>query len=229
MASCGIAVVAGFVFAALSQGSPAVPGRAGIVQQVAFFAAVLGLQFACVAGARLVVRAGDRWRSAARPADQLLLRRAAAVFVGGLAVTAIGWTVVLVELPDRLRSRHAVPLAIGIVVMLSATIVAAVAMVRQRSRVVEAQPWSVAEADTAGPWVFHVAERGIGWMGRHPRPTCALAATIAGLAAMSHAETTVLGALPWGVTQAVAVIAGYVLLGPALELRPTKPIHRPAD
>ena len=228
MASCGVAVLAGFLVAAISQPAPAIRKQAGVVQQVAFFAAVLGLQFAFVAGLRIVVRAGARWRSPAHPADQSLLRRAAEVFVIGLAVTSIGWTVVLAEQLHRLPSRHVVPLAIGIVVMLGATIVAAVAVVRQRSRIIGAELLSASEADVAGPLVFQVAERCIRWMGDHPRPTCACAATVAGLAAMSHAETTVLSALPWGATQAAAVVAGYLLLGPALELRSTKPIHRTA-
>ncbi len=229
MASCGTAVVAGFIFAAVSQPSRATAKQAGIIQQVAFYAAVLGLQFAFVAGLRVMVRAGHRWRTVPRPDDQLLLRRAAVVFVAGLSVAAIGWTVVLVEVLDGLPSGRAVPPAIGIVVMLSATAVAGVAVARQRSRVIRAQPWSATEADVAGPWVFGMAERAIRWMGDHPYPTCALTAIVAGLSAMSHAETTVLGALPWGVAQAAAVIAGYVLLGPALELRATKPAHLISD
>lgn len=36
---------------------------------------------------------------------------------------------------------------------------------------------------------------------------------------MMHAETTVSGALPWGVAQGAAVVGGYLLLGPTLELR----------
>ncbi|MGZ4768271.1 MAG: permease prefix domain 1-containing protein [Ilumatobacteraceae bacterium] len=225
MAACGTAVVAGFIFAAVSQPSSTTAKQAGIIQQVAFFAAVLGLQFAFVAGLRVSVRAGQRWRSAPRRDDQLLLCRAVAVFAAGLLVAAISWTVVLVEVLDGLPGRRAVPLAMGIVVMLGATIVAGVAVARQRSQVIRVEPWSPTEADVAGPLVFVVAERGIRWMGDHPHPTCALTAVVAGLAAMRHAETTVLGALPWGVAQAAAVIIGYLLLGPALQLRTTKPTY----
>ena len=46
---------------------------------------------------------------------------------------------------------------------------------------------------------------------------------------MSHAETTVTGALPWGIAQAVAVIGGFVLLGPALDLRRTRAAGSASD
>ena len=223
MAGCGLAVVAGFVFAAMSQRSPASPQPAGIIQQIAFFAAVLGLQFAIVAGLRVVVRAGARWRTTPRASDHLLLRRASVVFVTGLAVAATGWTVVLAEVLDGLSSRRAAPLAVGIVVMLSATIVAGVGITRRWPKVIAAEHTSATATGIVESSVFGAAEHGIRWMGSHGGAACAVAAIVSGSAAMSHAETTVLGALPWGVTQATAVIAGYVLLGRSLELRPAKP------
>jgi hypothetical protein len=42
---------------------------------------------------------------------------------------------------------------------------------------------------------------------------------VATTAAMVHAETTALDALPWGAAQAIAVVLGFVLLGPTLGLR----------
>ena len=41
--------------------------------------------------------------------------------------------------------------------------------------------------------------------------------------AMSHAETTLSGAVPWGVAQAAGVVLGFVLLGPSLGLRASTP------
>lgn len=229
MAACGIAVVAGFVFAAITQPAPPSPKPAGVVQQVAFFAAALGLEFAFVAGLRVVARASARWRTTPRPTDQLLLRRAAIVFVAGLAVAAAGWTVVLAEVLAGSSNRRAIPLAVGIVVMVGATIVASVVTARQRTQVTGAEPLAPPEPDVADHMVFGAAERAVRWINHHPRSTCAAAAILTGLAAMSHAETTALGALPWGATQAAAVIAGFVLVGPTLELREAKSAHRAAD
>jgi hypothetical protein len=40
--------------------------------------------------------------------------------------------------------------------------------------------------------------------------------------AMARAETTVWAALPWGIAEVVAIVLGFVLLGPMLELRATR-------
>lgn len=211
MAAAGTAVVAGFVSAASAQ--PRHDGAAASRQQVAFFVAVLGLQFAVVAGVRVVARIAAVWGATPSDADQALVRRASLVFLGGLVVCIAGWTVALVGSDVR---RHTTPVVGGAVVMLLATIIATVATLRRR-----VVPIGVAGSapGTAIRSRLAIAERAITMMGRRPSLTCAAVALVAAASAMSHAETTVGRALPWGVAEAAAVVAGFVLLGPCLEVR----------
>ena len=227
MAACGVVVVAGFLLAAITQPLPAVPQAASIVRQVAFFTAVLGLQFAFVAGLRVLVRAGARWRATPHPGDQLLLRRAAVVFVAGLAVAACGWTVVLADVLGGLSNRRAATLVAGMVAMISATVIAGVAMARQRPR--GQGEISLPKPVATDRSVLGAAEVGVRWISHRPRMTCTAVAIVSGLTAMTNADTTVRGALPWGVIEAAAVVAGFVLLGPALELRATESAHLISD
>ena len=221
MAAGGVALVAGFLLAATTQPSAAVRQQASSVQQVAFFTAVLGLQFAFVAGLRVLVRAGARWRATPHPGDRLLLRRAMVVFGIGLAVAAFGWTVVLADVLDGSSNRRSATLVAGMVIMIGAATVATVVLARQhlRGQGELSLPEPVA-TDRSIPGAAEVAVR---WVGRHPGVTCTTVAIAAGLTAMANADTTVLGSLPWGIVQAAAVVAGFVLLGPALQLRATEP------
>ncbi len=53
----------------------------------------------------------------------------------------------------------------------------------------------------------------------HPVVACVTTAILAAASAMLHAETTALGAIPWGVAEAAAVVAAFLLIGPSLGLR----------
>ena len=225
MAACGAVVVGGFLLAAVTQPSPAVPQPASIVQQVAFFTAVLGLEFAFVAGLRLSVRAAARWRTTPSQSDQFLLRRAMVVFGVALAVAAVGWTVVMADVLGESSNRRAATLVAGMVMMIGAAGVAGVALTLQRLHG-QGEPPSMPEPVTTHRSILGAAELGVGWVGRFPRTTCAVVAIAAALGAMANADTTVRGALPWGIAQAAAVVAGFVLLGPALQLRAPRPSQR---
>jgi hypothetical protein len=69
--------------------------------------------------------------------------------------------------------------------------------------------------------LFGVGERCIGLVRRHPVVSCTALAGFSIFPAMSHAESTLSGALPWGLIQAATVLLGFVVLGPALRLRRT--------
>jgi hypothetical protein len=227
MAACGAAVVAGFLLAAITQPSAVVPPPASSVQQVAFFTAVLGLEFAFVAGLRLSVRAAACWRATPGHGDQLLLRRAMAVFGAGLAVAAGGWTVVMADVLGGSSNRRTATLVAGMVMMIGAAIVAGIVLARQHPHG-QGEPW-MPESVATDRSILGAAERAVRWIGVRPRTTCAVVAIVAGLGAMANADTTVGRALPWGIVQAAAVVAGFVLLGPALQLRATQPMQRPGQ
>ena len=218
MAASGLAVVGGFLVAAITQDRGTVPAAASTIQQMAFFAAVIGMQFALVAGIRVVARVGARWRSTPCAADHLLVRRAGFVFAGGLAVGAGGWTVALALATSQESHVRAVPLVAGVVMMSAATVGTFSAVLRRRR--VRADDHRIVPHNVA-PLILGVPELAIQWMNRRPQLACAFVAIAAALVSMSHAETTVQGALPWGAIEAAAVLAGFLLLGPTLELRPT--------
>ena len=59
----------------------------------------------------------------------------------------------------------------------------------------------------------------VGVVQAHPSWSCGVVALGAAMGAMVHAETSLVSALPWGAAEAVAVMAGYCLLGPWLGMR----------
>jgi hypothetical protein len=212
MAASGLAVAAAFVFAAVSRPSRP-PASASLLQQIAFFFGVLGMQLALVAGARVLMRVGAHWQTAPTAADHRLVRRAGFMFSTGLAAAALGWTVALAAANDGPSPPRSAPYIAGSVVMILAAIVAWVTTTGRRA------PATGDDNRAPDGSLLGTAERTLQWLSRWPRTWCACAAILAGLAAMSHAETTPRGTLLWGVIQAAAVVAGFVLLGPMLELR----------
>jgi hypothetical protein len=59
----------------------------------------------------------------------------------------------------------------------------------------------------------------VGVVRRWPWPSCPLVAAVSAAVAMTRAETNVAGALAWGGTEAAVVVAGFLVLGPILDLR----------
>lgn len=216
MAASGVAVVAGFLIATLTQPTPGLPKPAGLARQIAFFAGLVGLQVAFVAGARALARAGARLRTTATSSDFRLIRNSALVFLGGLTTTTAGWTVALIDAVDRLPHGDVGPLVAGLIVMVSGSLLAIVTCRRWRRTLGSAAADVGDHLDTSA---LAAPERLIRAMAVRPWLFCTSAAVLAALTVMSRAETTVLGALPWGGAEAAVVVLGYVWLGPALELR----------
>jgi hypothetical protein len=214
MVACGLTVLGGFALATLLQPTGNGPAPAPLLRQIAFFIGVLGAQFAVVAGVRAVSRVAAGWRTPPCGNDVRLVRRAGAVFVGGLLATVLGWSVALLHVEHVRHDVRLVPLTAGLVAMIAGAVAAAAFVLRRISTA--AAP---ADERPLAPGWLAVGERVIAWCGRRPWLTCGLVTLASSAAAMRHAETTLIGALPWGLAEAVAVVAGYVALGPALELR----------
>jgi len=104
--------------------------------------------------------------------------------------------------------------AIGAAIMIVAATAGLVAVIRLRVNATD----EAADGRAAGPGVFGLGERVIAFVRRSPFIACAAVACVAAGSAMTHAETTVTGALPWGLAQAAAVVIGFLVLGPTLEL-----------
>jgi len=182
---------------------------------VSFFASVLAFQLAVVAGICAVSRALAAWRAATRGEDRQFVRSAAMISTSALGVAATGWAITVGLAVNRLAHPNTAAAVGGGAIMLGAAILAIAVTLRLRVN----PSADVTGANTEGRDWFGVGERGIGLVRRHPIVSCTAVAALSSVPAMAHAETTFVGALPWGLTQAAAVVLAFVVLGPTLELR----------
>lgn len=214
--TAGVTVFVGLVFAARAQPRPAVPMDASVATQVSFFVAVLAFQVAVVAGMCAASRAVARSRAAiAHRDDRRFVRRATIVSTIALGVAAASWATTLWIGVERLTHPDTAATVMGGAIMLGAAMLAIAAAYRLR---VNAADESGA-APTDPPLLFNLGEESVAVVRRHPVLSCTAVAALSVWPAMAHAETSVAGALPWGIAQAVAVVVAFVVLGPVLELR----------
>jgi hypothetical protein len=218
--AAGLAVVTGFVVAGATQPQSATPTNATLATQVSFFAAVLAFQIAVVAGMCAAARALARWRtSARRGADRQFVRQCTVISTGALGVAAVGWASTMSLALNRLVDPNRATLAIGGVIMVCSAVTAIAAA--HRLQVNPSDDADDGPDDTSR--FLGVGERVIEFVREHPVVSCAGAAALSVWPAMSHAETTLAGAVPWGIAQAATIVLGFIVLGPALGLRRPSP------
>jgi len=214
--TAGVVVFAGLIVAGKSQPHPAVPLHATLATQVSFFAAVLAFQVAVVAGMCAASRALAVWRSStARGEDRAFVRRCATISASALGIAAAGWAITLALALDRLSNPNRLGAIVGGSIMLAGA--GAALATTTRLRVNPADDASGMVPDAAG--LFSIPERSVGLVQNHPILWCGSIAALSALPAMTHAETTFTGALPWGLIQAATVVLAFRVLGPALGLR----------
>jgi hypothetical protein len=213
----GALVVVGLVLAAQGGAQRAqLTGARAVVGPVAFFAGAIAIELAFVSGLCAASRVLSSWRRAEAPsADRSFVLHhsaRAAAFAGGAGGL---WAISVQNGPIHQGGwRHGAVLG-GLALIVGGLVLATLLLPRLRiNRHDEATA-----GDAAPSPVLALGERAIAVVRRHPVPSCALVAVVAGAGAMSHAETSVLAALPWGIGQALAVVVGYVWLGPSLGLR----------
>jgi hypothetical protein len=214
----GVAVCVGFLVAATTQASGRSPQNATVAAQVSFFVAALAMQAALVAGICATSRAVARWHAAETSSDdRRFVHRCSIVSLGALTAATSAWVANLGLASNTMANANKPTLAIGAAIMILAVIMALVILTR-----LPINPFDDPPAEHAnGIGVLGLGEDLIGIVRSHPVVSCVAAALVTGGLAMSHAETTFTGALPWGVVQAGAVLIGFALLGPALGLRET--------
>ena len=212
----GIAVVSGFLLAVTTQPRASAPHSAGIAAQLSFFAAAVALQVACVAGVCAAARVIARWRtSEVRAHSRQLVRRCSVISIAALAACAAGWLLTMGLAYRSLTEPNALTLGVGAGIMVVGAAVAGVLIAHLDVNDRDDAP----EPATDREPVLGFGEQLINGARRHPVVSCGGIALAGAVSAMAHAETTIAGALPWGVSQAAAVVVGFVLLGPALGLR----------
>ena len=214
-AAAGIAVCGGFLVAATSQPRTGVSGAASLATQLVFLAAAIAGQVALVAGICTASRTASLWRAPTVPGEhRAFVRRSGLICAVALGVAALGWSSALLLTARRTAQRDLSTLIPGVAVM----IVAAAASIGATYHL-RVNPDDDDVVVPSRPDVLGLPEQAIGVVRRHPVLSCLAVAPLAGLATMSHAETTVLGALPWGLAEVGAVALAFVVLGPALDLR----------
>ncbi len=215
----GAAVGGGFVLAAATQPSAASPHTATIAAQVLFFAAVFAFQVALVAGVSSVSRVMASWKApGVRAESRAFVRRCSILSIAALAVAALGWLSTIALAWHVLHNPNEVTFALGATIMIGGAFAAAVMIARLEVNRSDDVP---EPTPTPAP-LLGLGEQAIAVIRRHPATSCAVAAVAAGVSAMMHAETTVVGALPWGVSEAAGVVLCYLVLGPVLGLRRTR-------
>ena len=213
----GIAVALGFGLAAAALPHPSTAPPAGISAQILFFVAIVAFQCAAVAGMRAASLVAARWRAAsAPPADREVVRRAATICAAGLVVAASAWLGAMSVRTGGGSLIREAGTVVGVVLMVFGALAAVSFAARHRAELADAvgSPIPAPSGLIAGS-----GERVIDLAQAYPVVTCVVTAGLAAASAMSYAETTVLGAVPWGLGEAAAVVAGFVLLGPSLGLR----------
>jgi hypothetical protein len=217
----GAGVVVAFLAAAVPQ--PRTTQHATPAMQVTLFVGVLAFQVAIVAGVCGAARAGAVWqRSASSAVDRGFVRRCMTVSMLALWVGVLGVTTNFVLDARRAPDVNGIALAAGAVAMISVATAGLVVLVRLD---VNAGDDDDVATPTAGEWsaLLRAGDSAMRVVNRHPMVSCAAATIAATTWAMFQAEApSVMAALPWGVGEAVTVVAAFVLLGPTLGLRESR-------
>lgn len=224
--AAGASVVAGFLAAALPQ--PRTTQHASPSMQITFFVAVLALQIAITAAACGASRVLAVWRRASTSGhDRAFVRRCTVISMAALAGGVTSLTVNFAL--DLRRAPHAegAALATGAAVMILAAATGLVTAARLRVNAAD-NDTGATHAESAR--LLRVGEATIAVVHRHPITSCVGVTLAAAAWMMSHAEAASFrAALPWGIAEGFAVVAGFVALGPVLGLRPRAGHRHRAD
>lgn len=214
--AAGSAVAVGFLVSAVTQPHPQAASGASFVVRASFFGAALAFQVALLAGVRAASRVLAIGRAAVAGADdRLLVRRCVTICIGALSVAAVGWATCIGFAERSLAHPNHLTIVVGAAVMIGGVAVAIGLLTKLGVNPLD----EGTDVRGARPGVVAFGEHTVDLVQRHPVAACASLAALSGLTAMSHAETTAVGSIPWGVLQAGAVVLGFVLLGPPLGLR----------
>ena len=212
----GLLVVISFLIAAINQ--PKVIAQATIEVQISFFLAVIAFQVAIVAGACGASRALATWRtSATSGSSRSYIWRCTVISMTALLSAVFAMTANFIF--DFARDSHVNKLAL-ILGASSMFIAAGVGLFNVLRLRVNSAYEDVEASVSPAHIVFTFGDSTIKVVRRFPAPSCLIATSFATAWIMTHAETpTFTGALPWGIAEAVSVLAGFLLLGPTLGLR----------
>jgi hypothetical protein len=214
--TAGVAVVALFLLAVIGQPNSIAP--ATVYQQVTFFLSVISFQFYIVAGACGLFRALAIWNtSPSLGRGRAYVRRCVVISMTALMVGILTMSANFILEVHRTTPMHRVPLIFGALSMFLAAGGGLLSSIKLRVN----PSFENLEVNSIQPHLlFTLGESALNVIRRYPVRSVAVATIVATAWVMFHAEnSSLVGALPWGIAEAVFVLCGFFFLGPALELR----------
>lgn len=212
----GLIVVVSFLATAINQ--PQTTLQATISQQVAFFISVIAFQIALIAGVCGLFRALASWsNSESSGSHRAQVRRCAIISLLALVCGVVALTTNFIFDVYRVTDTNRVALTIGSASMfMSAGVGLFYALTLQvnegdEDRVI--QSTQDRNLLSLGASALHLVRR-------FPVLSCSSVTALSVVWVMAHAESpSFFAAYPWGVAQAIAVVTGFLFLGPKLGLR----------
>ena len=212
----GLGVVTSFLLAVINQ--PNLTTRSTTDPEISFLLADVAFQVAVIAGACGASRVLATWRtSATSGSSRLYVRRCSVISMTALLSGVCAMTANFIF--DITRGSHVNKLAL-ILGALSMFIAASVGLLNVLKLKINPDYEDVETSVAPAHNVFTFGDSVIKIVRRFPISSCFFVMSIATVWTMAHAETkTIAGSLPWGISEAVSVIASFLLLGPTLGLR----------
>jgi hypothetical protein len=211
-AGCSVGIA--LVFAARNQ--PVTTENPWISIQISFFIGMLALQLAVVAGVCAASRAFALWHTAANHgSERAVVRRCSVISATALTVAAVSFTATFALINVR-STEHLNTTSLAIASCTMIVVSLGLLITTHRTRVNPSEDASVAHWAPAR--IFCAGEYTLDLVRDHPVAACTVVALVAGWTAMSHAETSIAGSLPWGITEIIAVVGSFATLRPALGL-----------
>jgi len=212
----GLMVVTSFLIAVINQ--PNTSNQATISQQVSFFISVIAFQIALTAGVCGLSRALASWsNSESSGGHRAQVRRCAIISLLALECGVVALTTNFIFDVYRVTDTNRVAFTIGSAAMLmSAGVGLFYALTLQVNEGDEDQVLH----STQDRNVLSLGESALHLVRRFPVLSCSSVTALSVVWVMAHAESTsFFAAYPWGVAQAIAVVTGFLFLGPKLGVR----------
>lgn len=212
----GLAVVALFLLAVTRQ--PKSIAQANVYQQATFLLSVISFQFYVIAGACGISRALAIWHCSTNSGSgREYVRRCTVISMTALTLGILTMSLNFLFDVHRASPTRGLPLTLSAISMLLVASMGLIGVIKLQVNPFSEYPDISSKHRNI---LFTSGESAIDIVRRFPVQTSLLATIVTSSWVMFRAETSsFFGAWPWGVTEAVSVIAGFYLLGPVLELR----------
>ncbi len=213
----GASVVAVFLLAVINQ--PKTTALANLPQQITFFLSVIAFQFALVAGVCGLSRSVATWKtSASSGTGRAYVKRCITVSMIALSIGTATMAANFIFDMHRGTPRSGMVLTVGASSMVLVAVIGLTSVIKLP---VNSSSENLDLHSSHPRALFEIGESTINLVRRFPFLSSLFTVLAASAWVMAHAESsTFIGAFPWGIAEAISVIAGFLFLGRTLGLRP---------